>query len=227
MTYRYTYKIVCLLGKSFKGHYYLGQHTTNNLNDGYCGSGKKLQRYFKKYGAVEGETYIKEIIQFCNSQEDLNKAEYELIGDKYDTDPMCMNLRAGGMQCGASEESRKQMRISSIGKGNANWVEGYSHTEEECQKMREKWHDTHKSICGKGSRGPRKELTRLAISKSTKGIKKISTEQADEQRVFMIGRKWMNNGVQEIHVSFEDIDEYLIKGWQLGRIQKHKIQHND
>lgn len=78
------------------GHYYYGKHTTNKLNDNYIGSGKILTSYYKKYGKIEGETYIKEIIQFYNSIEELNKAEYELIGDKWKTDPLCLNLKQGG-----------------------------------------------------------------------------------------------------------------------------------
>lgn len=33
MKYRFIYKITCLCG-DYKGKYYIGQHTTDNLNDG-------------------------------------------------------------------------------------------------------------------------------------------------------------------------------------------------
>lgn len=99
----YTYKITLLKG-SLAGHYYYGQHRTNNLNDGYAGSGKVIKDYFKKYDKIEHQTYIKEIISFYNSLEELNKAEFELIGDKYNTDPLCLNLKAGGNQIGYSKE---------------------------------------------------------------------------------------------------------------------------
>ena len=91
----YTYKITLLKG-SLAGHYYYGQHRTNNLEDSYCGSGAIIKNYFKKYPKIEHQTYIKEIISFYNSLEELNKAEFELIGDKYKTDPLCLNLKAGG-----------------------------------------------------------------------------------------------------------------------------------
>lgn len=93
--FRYTYKITLLNG-SFAGHYYLGQHSTDNLNDGYAGSGRLVNDYYKKYGKIEHQTYIKEIIAFYNSGEELNQAEFDLIGDKYETDELCLNLRAGG-----------------------------------------------------------------------------------------------------------------------------------
>ena len=98
MIYYYTYKITLLKG-SLKDHYYLGQHQTRKLDDKYAGSGRLLVDYFKKYGKIEGETYVKEIIAFYNDKNELNKAEYELIGDKYKTDTMCLNLKSGGNQC--------------------------------------------------------------------------------------------------------------------------------
>ena len=88
--YRYTYKITCTTG-AFKNKVYFGQHTTNNLDDGYKGCGKKLLDYYKKYP----NDYIKEIISFYDTDEDLNNAEYELIhphlGKEY-----CLNCKEGG-----------------------------------------------------------------------------------------------------------------------------------
>ena len=55
MRYYYTYKITCLKG-SLKGHYYYGQHTTDNLDDGYCGNGIIIKKYYKKYGVIENVT---------------------------------------------------------------------------------------------------------------------------------------------------------------------------
>ena len=59
--FRYTYKITLLNG-SLAGHYYFGQHSTDDLNDGYAGSGRLVTDYYKKYGKIEHQTYIKEII---------------------------------------------------------------------------------------------------------------------------------------------------------------------
>lgn len=101
----YTYKITLLCG-SLKGHYYLGQHQTANLEDGYVGSGTRLWRYFEKYGIEEGKTYRKEILNFYSSKQELDEAEKVLIGNLYETDPFCINLKEGGS--GGSDTS--QMR---------------------------------------------------------------------------------------------------------------------
>ena len=124
MTYRYTYKITCTQGK-YKDHFYYGQHTTDDINDGYKGSGKKLKSYYKKHP----NDYIKEIISFHNSQEELDKAEYELI-HPYLNDPYCLNIAEGGKsnRHPQSEETRKKISKGLKGKKykktHQSWLKG-------------------------------------------------------------------------------------------------------
>jgi len=106
----YTYKITLLKG-SLAGHYYLGRHSTNNLNDGYAGSGRKITDYFKKYPKIEHQTYIKEIIAFYDNDEELNEAEKQLIGDKFLNDDLCLNLCAGGSWGMLSDKSIEMMKL--------------------------------------------------------------------------------------------------------------------
>jgi hypothetical protein len=40
----YLYKITCIINEK----YYLGIHSTNNINDGYMGSGKRIKYSIKK-----------------------------------------------------------------------------------------------------------------------------------------------------------------------------------
>lgn len=143
----YTYRINLLVG-SLKGHYYLGQHQTNNINDGYAGSGVVLGDYFQKYGAVKGVTYTKEIIGFYENEDDLNKAEAELIGDRFRNDPLCINLCAGGYAKGISEETRKKRSAS---------LKGRKFSEETRMKMSESAHkkrlsEEHKRRIGEASK---------------------------------------------------------------------------
>lgn len=86
----YIYKITCTKGK-LKDHFYYGKHQTNNIDDNYKGSGKILQSYYKKYP----NDYLKEIICFCNSLDELNNKEIEIIS-KYIGTELCLNIQRGG-----------------------------------------------------------------------------------------------------------------------------------
>lgn len=90
----YLYKITLLKGK-LAGHYYYGRHKTKKLDDNYAGSGIQVTNYYKKYGKIEHQTYIKDIIAFYDNDKELNEAEIKYIGDKYKTDELCLNLAAG------------------------------------------------------------------------------------------------------------------------------------
>lgn len=66
----YIYKIHFLKGFP-AGRYYIGKRTFkgNDLRkDSYTGSGNFCFAYFKKYGKLEGETYIREILEINPSK---------------------------------------------------------------------------------------------------------------------------------------------------------------
>lgn len=62
------YKITNLIN----GKMYIGQHVTDNLDDGYMGSGLLMRRALKKYGK---DNFRKEWLMFCEDQEELDYME--------------------------------------------------------------------------------------------------------------------------------------------------------
>jgi hypothetical protein len=68
-------------------------HSTDDLEDGYLGSGTYLAKAKRKYGK---ENFKLEILEFCHSRESLKQREAELITEEMLKDPMCMNLSFGG-----------------------------------------------------------------------------------------------------------------------------------
>lgn len=68
-------------------------HTTDNLNDGYIGSGKRLWYSIKKYGK---ENFKCEILEFLPDRSSLKKKEKELINEETIKDEKCLNLVYGG-----------------------------------------------------------------------------------------------------------------------------------
>lgn len=188
--YHYIYKITCLCG-SLKNHYYIGKRTTKTevidpLHDGYYGSGTKLVCYYKKYKPVQGETIIKEILEFNNTREENAEREKNWIGDKWETDPLCLNLKPGGNGgVVATKEIRK--KISNSNKGRIAWNKGIKMTEEQ-RKKNSKCHigqvPWNKGIKGVVKCGPCSEEKKRNISNAKKGICTEKMRKAAD--VFMI-----------------------------------------
>ena len=94
----YIYKIIFLKGDPC-GRYYIGKRTFGGddlLKDNYSGSGSFCKTYFKNYGKMLFDTYLKEIIEINPSEKINSDREIEIIGNLYKTDPLCMNKVPGG-----------------------------------------------------------------------------------------------------------------------------------
>lgn len=86
--YHFTYKTTNLINN----RYYLGMHSTNRLDDGYIGSGKRLYYELNKYGR---KNFKFEILKQFNSREQLVEAETSLISEEVLKDPNCLNMVVG------------------------------------------------------------------------------------------------------------------------------------
>lgn len=129
----YIYKIHFLCGFP-AGRYYLGKHT-GYIDDYYAGSGSFCKAYYKKYGKINGITYIKEILEINPDKKVNAEREVIIIGDLWKTDPLCMNMLSGGDNPGDYSVSTRK-KISNALKGNKNGT-GHVTSEEDKQKMRE------------------------------------------------------------------------------------------
>jgi hypothetical protein len=110
------YKTTCLV----TNRYYIGMHSTDDLNDGYMGSGKRLGYSLRKYGESNHKV---EILELLPSREALVLREEEIVSPDLINDPMCMNLVRGG-------------------KGDWGWRKALSDQElleRRIQKFREAW----------------------------------------------------------------------------------------
>ena len=78
------------------GKIYIGKHQTNNINDGYMGSGKNLKRAIKKYGI---DNFVKDILYVFDSEEKMNYKEAELVTEEFclreDTYNICVGGKGG------------------------------------------------------------------------------------------------------------------------------------
>lgn len=87
--YHFLYKTT----NKLNGKVYYGIHSTNNIEDGYLGSGSYFYRALNKYGR---ENFQREILEFFDNREDLVKAEKELVTEEFVKDFNCYNTQLGG-----------------------------------------------------------------------------------------------------------------------------------
>ena len=87
--YNFLYKITNLIN----GKFYYGIHSTNDIDDGYMGSGVMIKKAIKKYGR---SNFKKEIIQFTNDRESLILLEKQFINEELLKDKNCYNMVLGG-----------------------------------------------------------------------------------------------------------------------------------
>lgn len=133
----YTYLIYITDTKSsLYGHIYYGQHRTNDLLDEYICSSKILsKKWFKRHP----NGYYRKILQLYNSDEELNKAEYDLIHPHLGKD-YCLNLIEGGKAGRCHPYICKQIseKVSEILK--VRWTNPI-YREKMITKIRETWNN--------------------------------------------------------------------------------------
>jgi hypothetical protein len=73
--------------------YYIGMHSTENIDDGYLGSGRRIKAEIKKYGK---ENFVRDVLEILPSREALKLREAEIVNVVLLEDKLCLNLKDGG-----------------------------------------------------------------------------------------------------------------------------------
>jgi len=89
MTRHLLYKTTCLV----TGKFYVGMHSTENIDDGYLGSGVVLHRSINKHGKAQ---HVREILEELSSREALIQREIAVVTEELLKNPFCLNKKLGG-----------------------------------------------------------------------------------------------------------------------------------
>jgi hypothetical protein len=199
--YNYIYKITNHINEN----YYIGMHSTNNLNDNYMGGGVKIRESIKKYGK---ESHIKEILEFFNDRDSTAAMEKQILTPEILTDPMCMNLMVGGYGGGDNAifkeklkdpEYKKEFSLKCDCKGKAKHM---------IKVLKERDFDFGASFRGKSH-------TSETISK----MKESKIGQGTGNKNSQFGRKWVRNLKTKecIKIDSSEYENYINLGWEGGR----------
>lgn len=139
MTHYLIYKIT----NNLNGKIYIGKHITDNLDDGYMGSGTAIRRAVKKYGI---ENFTKEILFDVYGEDMMNFLEEAIVDEAFVARKDTYNMTLGGRgrtHVEHSEETRRKLSEANKGKHHSEESKkkmseakkGFRHSEETKKKM--------------------------------------------------------------------------------------------
>ena len=198
------------------GKYYIGMHKTDQLDDGYMGSGKLIRRAIKKYGS---ENFSKDILHIFDNEDDMKAKEKELVV----LNEMSYNLCDGG-KGGFGYINKNPNKFLTEKRLNSlmSWNEA-----------QHRWRIKYDG--DENFRIETKERSRLALQKARennpngtffgrkhteKTKQKMSKPKNQGSQNSQYGTCWVTNGLENKKVKKENLDEYLKKGYTKGRIMR-------
>ena len=207
--YHFIYRTTNLLN----GKFYVGMHSTDDLEDGYVGSGKRLGYSIRKYGL---ENHKFEILEFLSSREELKKREAEVVNEELLTDLLCMNLKFGGEggwdHLNGNNRSKEHQSKASVNgwktkQNDLEFMEKFSTLHSiKMKECHENGKITPPSWIGK----KHSEETLVKMRESHKGLQ-------DGEKNSQFGTCWITNGSEVKKVKNDELHRWLNSGWRKGR----------
>ena len=220
--YHLIYRTTCII----TGKFYIGMHSTDELNDGYIGSGRYLQSSIKKHGK---ENHMLEILEFCADRSKLREREKEIVDQQLLSNELCMNLKLGGeggwdhIQLSQDEISERNSRAS-----KSHWEKFRAGDEVLKGKV--------KAARLKGAESKRKNDTVYSLGFTGKkhkpeSLEKMKASHAGKQQGesnSQFGTKWVihPDTKEAKKISSNEIENFLTSGWVLGRKLKDESSNN-
>jgi len=207
--YHYIYKTTCKV----TGKFYVGMHSTDNLDDGYLGSGKILGYSRQKYGDSAHE---KVIVEMLPSREALKSREKEIVNEELLADPLNINLKYGG-EGGwdhIDHEKARPARRAGMAKARAALLSD--------PLKKEKWKQIiSKSTKATHASGKLVIPTFQGMQHTKETLQKMSASHKGKrsgEKNGKYGTCWVTNGNTSFQIKKDLLSEYIDKGYYLGRV---------
>ena len=202
--YHFIYKTTCKVTEN----YYYGMHSTDNLDDGYLGSGTRISRSIKKYGP---ENHSIEKLEFLPNRKKLKEREAEIVNEDLINDPLCMNLQTGGGGGFINEEHRLKCTLA----GNKKRGKIRAEKGKELFSNKE-WAKNFSEAVKKGIKNRKPSKGMLGKTHSLETKEKMSNAHKDYNNS-QYGTCWITNEKENKKIYKGDL---IPKGWRLGRKMK-------
>ena len=241
--WNYLYKITNLVN----GKIYIGVHRTDDINDGYMGSGIVLKRAQDRYGI---ENFKKEIIEYFDTYQEALDAERKIVTLDFINEGTNYNVKEGGYgNCAWSDEMLKQLSTSSknrwkdeeyrqmmrekvfdnpernkkVGKGRKEWIK--NHKEEHAKAMAKinKNPEKIRKTAEKHRGMKRSEETKKNVSEAIKKL--YESDPAKKDAIVGKGCRYIYNLELKKQKRIGKNDP-VPKGWKLGMLPRDKSSYS-
>lgn len=226
------------------GKVYTGRHKTNNLNDGYMGSGTVISRIAQRRPA----TLEKTITHILSSEQEMIQKESEIVNEQYVADPMTYNLTLGGhggwehinnnksyyiakrneTVSNWSDEYKKEVSLKKSNRGKKNPMYGSNRAGNKNPMYGKKHSDETKKKISEAKKGSvlteeHKEKISLSGKERWSDVKLRESRSKQYKKLGIRppsskGKKWWNNGVEQIR----SCDIPNGDNWKRGRLTTSK-----
>ena len=222
-----TFYILYKTTNLFNNKTYIGIHKTNNIDDGYLGSGLALLIAVNKYGR---DNFKRDILEYCKSYDELLELEKIYVNEIWVRDKSNYNLKTGGQSSGIlsdlskqkiSETLKRKYRSGEIKKvrlfGRIPWNKGKSniYSKETIDKISES--SKGRIPWNKGLKGAQEAWN--------KGIKTgPMTDEEKEKRSIALKKRWKIHkhhaiGKEPWNKGLKGVQEAWNKGIEMEKIE--------
>lgn len=231
---------------------YIGAHSTDNINDGYLGSGKLISRAIKRHGP---DNFDKEILFIFENPEEMFSKEKEIVNEEFVSRSDVYNIVTGGFG-GFNKGSKNLKHITNNDTGEVIAV----HRGKLGQYLNDGWSLGGHAPYNKEKKYVYKDDLRITINEEdidlylnngwNLGYKESPTKEKiwiynpdaekyslchkNELEHFLnngwIKKKWapascwINNGHTNKRVSNENFEKFILNGWNKGRISSRSMK---
>ena len=215
--------IVYQIKNNINGKIYIGCHKTDDINDGYMGSGKILLRAYEKYGQ---ENFTKTILYIFDTSEEMFDQEIELVNESFIERKDTYNIKQGGRggwdhintnrtpeQIEARAELNREITrnriIDPVRRGEIMREMRAS------PKFQAKLRKGQERFLAENGGGSFKGKHHTAKSKAKIGAANAVHQAGKKNSQY--GTCWIHNNRVSKKIEKNDLNEYLTEGWIKGR----------
>jgi hypothetical protein len=213
--YHFVYRTTCTL----TSNYYVGVHSTSNLDDGYLGSGLRVRRSIQKNGE---SSHVREILRFFETAQEAYDYEKEIVTDEFISNPLVMNIVPGGKGgWGTSAQqsvrwAKANAKMNELRATDPTWVQKFSHSCSESNKE-SYLNGTRQATGFHISQEKMVELSKTdeALKKRRDSLRKIDHQQGEKNSQY--GTCWVTKDGHTLKVKLQCLDTLVFLGYRRGR----------